>query len=98
MRLARSKDSGPVGRRGGEHDAVIVVDPHRRCSPAWKAFGILRPFRAKPAYSQDSESLGSTVIVARDNETVFVRAVGNRCAVAFIANERVVRPKHIALA
>ena len=36
--------------------------------------------------------------MARDNETVFVRAVGNRCAVAFIANERVVRPKHIAVA
>jgi hypothetical protein len=36
--------------------------------------------------------------MARNRKTLLVRPVGNRCAVAFVANERVIRSKGVAVA
>ncbi len=98
VRLADREDPRPVGRRGSEHDAVIVIGPHRRCPPARKILGILCPFRTKPPGPKNNEILGGTIIMARDGETAFVGLVGNRCAVAFVPDQGVIRSEDVAVA
>src|SRR5262245_35399045 len=86
-RLALGYDPRPVCRLSGKHDTVVGIDPHRRRLSARKTFGILRPFRAKPARSEDDEILRRTIVMARNRKTAFVLPFGNRGAVAFVADE-----------
>src|SRR5262249_42981453 len=96
VRVAVTENPGPVRGRGGKHDAIVGIDPHRSRPPARKTFGILRPFRAKPPGPEDNEILRRTIVKARNRKTAFVRPAGNRCAVAFVADERVIRSKGVA--
>src|SRR5262249_25752632 len=81
-----------------KHDAIVVIDSHGGRSPARKAVGILCPFRAEPCDSKDNEILRRTVVMARDGETPFIRAVGNRCAVAFVADQSMFGSESVTVA
>ena len=98
VRVAVTENPGPVRGCGGKHDAVVGVDPHRSRPPARKTFGILRPFRTKPPGPEDDEILRRTIVMARNRKTLLVRPIGNRCAVTFVANERVIHSKGVAVA
>src|SRR5262249_17653855 len=47
---------------------------------------------------EDNEILWRTIVMARNRKTAFVRPVGNRCAIAFVADERVIHSKGVAVA
>src|SRR5262249_29695054 len=98
VRVAVTENPGPVRGCGGKHDAIVGGDPHRSRPPARKTFGILRPFRTEPPRPRDDEILSRTVIMARNHKTLLVRPVGNRYDLAFVANQRVIRHKGVAVA
>src|SRR5215813_5511412 len=98
MRLPLAHDPGPVRSRGGKHDAVVGIDPHRRRPPTSKILGILSPFLTKRRGPEDDEILRRTIVMARDCKTAFVGLVGNRCAVAFVSDQGVLTAESIAIA
>src|SRR5260370_15353159 len=97
MWLAAREDSCPVRGGGSKHHAVIGIDPHRSRAGTREIFRILSPFRTKPLGPDGNEILKRTIVIARNRKTAFVRPVGNRCAVAFVPDQGVIRSEDIAV-
>src|SRR6516164_4103413 len=97
VRLPLGYTSGPVGGGCCKHDAVVGIDPHRSCALARKILRILNPFRTKPRGREDNKVLRRTIVMARNRKTAFVRAVGNRCAVAFVPDQGVIRSEDVTV-
>src|SRR5260370_15133928 len=97
MWLAARENSCPVRRGGSKHHTVIGIDPHRSRARTREIFRILSPFRTKPLGPDDNEILKRTIVIARNRKTAFVRPVGNRCAVAFVPDQAVIRSEDIAV-
>src|SRR5262245_6150323 len=96
VRLPLRYDPRPIRGRGGKHDAVVGVDPHRSRAATRKIYGILRPFRTKFSGPENNEILRRSIVV-RNCKTAFVRPVGNRCAVAFVPDESVICSENIVV-
>src|SRR5262249_32716686 len=96
--FAACQHAGPVRGRGIEDNPIVDINPHRSGATARKIIGILGPFGPDLAGSEDHKILGRPVAVTGDEKTAFVRPVGNRCAVALVTDERVIRAENIAVA
>src|SRR5215471_4492393 len=81
---------GPVGGRGGKHEAGVGINPHSRRAVTQIILRILSPFRTKPRGPEDHEGLRRTIIITRNCKTASVRPIGNRRAVAFVPDQGVI--------